>query len=103
VANASRVRKAVRNAIVKYISGNGATDSTALLGRTEFNSPTLTTHRSTSKKTNALTEVGVLVLRLGRGRGLPISYQDPISIKNLSKKIIKKISKIFPKSLDKLK
>ena len=42
-------------------------------------------------------------LRLGRGRALPISYQDSISIKNLSKKIIKKISKIFPKSLDKFK
>lgn len=42
-------------------------------------------------------------LRLGRGRDLPIFYQDSISIKNLSKKIIKKISKIFPKSLDKFK
>jgi hypothetical protein len=102
VANASKVGKWCAT-LLSNISGNGATDSIALLGRTEFNSPTLTTHRSTSKKTNALTKVGVLVLRHGRGRDLPISYQDPISINFPFKKIIKKISKIFPKSLDKLK
>ena len=58
VANASRVRKVVANAIANYISGNGATDSIALLGRTEFNSPTLTTHTSTSKngRETALTD-----------------------------------------------